>query len=389
MDQRWARRLQTVSLTMFAWFAYSWLTKLHWSLGAALCVFAFANVATVWMLREKWGVLQAVVRVPLARRYIHFVCSCTGEQLPSCPASRALEPRILLRSKRDFEVAADRARQVVRGHDEVIQRMLVRIHENQTLRKRQRSGSRQGPLASFLLVGLDGVGKRYLSRVLAKLLYRDGTIDVFECDQLSAAQLTGTKGSAGELEPVRKDPHRILLFEQVDRAPPEMIRLFMRLLTSGKLRLSGTERNVSFENNIVMFTTTLAVEGLSELVEREPGEAVRDQKAMELVANATGIDNTFLHAVTEVMYTAAPDDAVKSEVIALLLAKECRAHRTELTHVDPEIIATQVLQIDDAQGFAGAPQLVKKLLRKPLVAATEGDHPSLSLRVRTSIASMN
>ena len=80
----------------------------------------------------------------------------------------------------------------------------------------------------------------------------------------------------------------------------------------------------------------------------------------------------------------APDDRVKSEVIALLLNQECEAHCAELSHVDPEIIATQVLQLDEAYGFGPAPQLVKKLLRKPLVAAAEGNHKLLSLRVRSS-----
>jgi DNA polymerase III delta prime subunit len=272
----------------------------------------------------------------------------------------------------------------VRGHDAVINRMLVRIHENLTLRKRLKHGSREGPLASFMLTGPEGVGKRYLVRVLAKLLYREGTIDVFECDQIAASQLLGSSGSSGELESVRKDAQRILLFEHVDRAPPELARLLLRLLTSGKLRLAGAEADVSFENTIVVFTTTLAVDDLAERMEYKSSEPAWQQQAIECMASATRIDRKLLQSVTELACCVAPADQVKSEVIALLLAKECGAHRTELGHVDPEIIATQVLQLDDEQGFANAPQLVKKLLRKPLVAAAEGDHRSLSLRVRSS-----
>ncbi|MCA9259565.1 MAG: hypothetical protein KDA61_10220, partial [Planctomycetales bacterium] len=74
---------------------------------------------------------------------------------------------------------------------------------------------------------------------------------------------------------------------------------------------------------------------------------------------------------------------VKAEVVALLMKKECSDHGIELSNVDPEILAMQVIQLDDASGFRLAPQRVKKLLRKPLVAAALERPPSLSLRVRT------
>jgi len=90
-----------------------------------------------------------------------------------------------------------------------------------------------------------------------------------------------------------------------------------------------------------------------------------------------------LSAVSDICFCASPTDAVKSEVIALLMQRECRDHQMELSHVDPEILTTQVMQIEPAEGFRLAPQRVKKLLRKPLVAATPHRPPSLSLRVQT------
>jgi len=373
-----AKTLQILSLAMLAWFAYSCMTKLHWLFGASLCVFAVVNTATIWMLREKWVGMRSVVRVGLLRRYVNFVCYCSGDQVPSCRSSQGSGPRLLLRSSRYFDSAGERARQLVRGHDEAINRMLARTQENLTLRKRQRKGSWRGPLASFLLVGLDGVGKRYLARVFAKLLYRDGTTDTFECDQVTAPQLIGTKGNSGELESARRNPHRILLFECVDRATPELVRLFTRLLSGVKLRLSGSESDVSFEDTVVVFTMSIAEDDGTDPLNRR----ALDQQALERFGEATRTDSKLLNSVTELMHLAAPNDQVKSEVIALLLAQECRAHLTELTYVAPEIVATQVIQIEEAHGFAGAPQRIKKLLRKPLVAMAEGNHKSLSLRIR-------
>lgn len=381
MDHRMTNLLQIFSMTIFAWVAYSWLSQLHWMLGAALGVFALANTATTWMLRERWPGMHSVLCLPVLGRYVRFVARLTGEPL-SVDAATGATARLLLQSKRDFEVASHRAKQIVRGHDEVIDRMLMRVHENLTLRKRQSKGPRKRPLASFLLAGPDGVGKRYLACVLAKLLYSDGAIDVFACDQMTAAQWTGTPGHASEFEPLRKQPHRIVCFEHLDRAAPELVRLFSEFLTGGKLRLPGCEQRISLDQTIFIFTTTLGVEELADLVGRSTGEAAWQQKAIDALESAAQIDRQLLSGVTELLYTVGPDDVVKSEVMALLLVQECGAHCTNLTHVDPEIIATQVLQLNDTQGFATAPPAIKKLLRKPLVAATEGDHPCLSLRIR-------
>ena len=95
------------------------------------------------------------------------------------------------------------AKQVVRGHDAVFDLMLNRLCETVMLRKRRKDVvGGLPPLASFLLVGKDGIGKRYLARVLAKLLYRSAAVTVFECDKLSSdavSQVLGAKGSPGKL----------------------------------------------------------------------------------------------------------------------------------------------------------------------------------------------
>ena len=113
------------------------------------------------------------------------------------------------------------------------------------------------------------------------------------------------------------------------------------------------------------------------------GEAIFHQRAIEVLLEETQIDHGLVSAVTDICYCAPPTDRVKAEVVALLMKKECSDHGIELSNVDPEILATQVIQLDDASGFRLAPQRVRKLLRKPLVAAAPERPPSLSLRVRT------
>ena len=91
-----------------------------------------------------------------------------------------------------------------------------------------------------------------------------------------------------------------------------------------------------------------------------------------------------LNAMTDIYLCETLDDYTKSEVVSLLMQKQCRSHNTELNFVEPVILATQVVQIDDETGFESTPQQIEKLLRKPLVAAANGKHKKLSLRIRTA-----
>lgn len=384
MNRRPFSILRIVCYVMLAWFVISLLGRLNWFLLLLITLLALANVAVVWMLREHRTALANACRRKLPRHYVGWVCFFTGEQLPLDTKPHANCSEVLLRTRRDFEIAGMRAKQIVRGHDDVIDQTLSRIFENQVLRKSRRQGDLNGPLASFLLVGLDGVGKRHLLRVLSKLLYGIGAVEVFDCGRLTADILTGTKDREGELlEIVRRHPHRLILFENIEKAAPDVSQLIVQLLTTGNLRQPGAKTPVSFQESTVALATTKASIALATLAGVPVGDAAQHQRAIELIGDETQIDRALLSAVTDVCLFQPPSDLVKAEVVALAMQKECTAHNIDLSHVDPEIVATQVMQIEDSSGFQLVPQHVKKLLRKPLVAVTPQQHESLSLRVRS------
>ena len=90
-----------------------------------------------------------------------------------------------------------------------------------------------------------------------------------------------------------------------------------------------------------------------------------------------------INGLHEILYCESPSPETSAEVVALVFKKECRDHGIDLCHVDPEILATQVIQIDEAHGFQLVPQRAKHLLRKPLVAAANKNQKTLALRVLT------
>jgi hypothetical protein len=131
-------------------------------------------------------------------------------------------------------------------------------------------------------------------------------------------------------------------------------------------------------------TTAKATSALATLAERSPSEGAWQRQAMDILTAETLIDHALLNTVSDVLICQPPTDLVKSEVVALLMKKETAAHGLVLSRVDPEILAAQVAQIDDSEGFALSPERIKRLFRRPLMAAAQQEHKLLSLRVRRS-----
>jgi hypothetical protein len=246
------------------------------------------------------------------------------------------------------------------------------VHDSQRLRRRRRSRG-PGPLASFLLVGGEGVGKRYLVRVITKLLCRDGAVNVVACERATAAQL---------LESLHSRPSPTVLLEHIDRASADTQMLIGSMLKNGRATIQ--DREVCLDGVLVVLSTTACEETLSRLTDEVALDGVLNGQAISVLESEGAIDSGLIAAVTGVFHLLRPNDETKAEVAALLMKKECASHDIELLHVDPEIVATQVIQWSDACGFGAMPQRIGRLLRRPLIAASESGQRVLSLRVSST-----
>ena len=375
------RFFQILFYIVTAWWLVSTLAGIHWIALLVATTLAGANVTVVYMLREHPAVLVRLTNGKFWRGYVDCVSFLTGQ--PRClDGTSESRPSLKLQSVHDFELASKRAKQAVRGHDDVIDSMLSRLHENLTLRKSRKAADQTGPLASFLLAGPEGIGKRYLSRVVAKLLYGSAQVEVYDCGKLTRESLLGTVGQKGKLfDIVHRTPCVMLLFENIERADEGVATAIVQLLTSGKLIPPGEAASIAFQQTTVVLTSCRSAKPNAERAPetREP-QSLRS--SIELVTSEIQIDARIAEAVTEVCLLSAPNDLVKAEVVALLMQKECRDHGVTLSKVAPEILAVQVLQIVEGEGFQFVPQRIQKLVRKPLMEATENDTASLSLRIR-------
>ncbi|MDR1445060.1 MAG: ATP-dependent chaperone ClpB [Treponema sp.] len=146
------------------------------------------------------------------------------------------------------------------------------------------------PLGSFLFLGPTGVGKTELAKTLADFLFNDekalARIDMSEYgEKHSVSRLIGAPPGyvgyeqGGQLtETVRRRPYSVILFDEIEKAHPEIFNVFLQILDDGRLT-DGQGRVVDFKNVIIIMTSNL---GSDLILEAEKEEDIRDA-LMELL----------------------------------------------------------------------------------------------------------
>ena len=124
------------------------------------------------------------------------------------------------------------------------------------------------PIGSFLFLGPTGVGKTELSKVLAETIFNDKNniirIDMSEyMEKHAVSKLIGSPpgyigyGEGGQLtEAVRKNPYSVILFDEIEKATPDIFNIFLQILEDGKLT-DGRGVKVSFKNTIIIMTSNV------------------------------------------------------------------------------------------------------------------------------------
>jgi ATP-dependent Clp protease ATP-binding subunit ClpB len=161
--------------------------------------------------------------------------------------------------------------------------------------RRSRAGINDGsqPIGSFLFLGPTGVGKTELSKALAEFLFNDEhamlRIDMSEyMEKHAVARLIGSPpGYVGYeeggvlTEAVRRRPYQVILFDEIEKAHPDIFNVLLQVLDDGRLT-DGKGRTVDFKNTIIIMTSNLGSDILANATGADDPKKVKAQ-VMEIV----------------------------------------------------------------------------------------------------------
>jgi ATP-dependent Clp protease ATP-binding subunit ClpB len=164
------------------------------------------------------------------------------------------------------------------------------VHAVATAVRRARAGLQDPnrPTGSFMFLGPTGVGKTELTKALAADLFNDETamvrLDMSEfMEKHSVSRLIGAPpgyvgyDEGGALtEAVRRRPYQVVLFDEIEKAHPDVFNVLLQVLDDGRLT-DGQGRTVDFRNTLIIMTSNLGSEFLVNQPEGEDTSAVRDQ----------------------------------------------------------------------------------------------------------------
>jgi ATP-dependent Clp protease ATP-binding subunit ClpB len=281
------------------------------------------------------------------------------------------------------------------GQEEALQRVADAV-------RRTRAGlsDPKRPIGSFIFLGPTGVGKTELARALAEFLFDDERalvrLDMSEyMEKHTVARLIGAPPGyvgyeeGGQLtEQVRRRPYSVILFDEVEKAHPDVFNVLLQILDDGRLT-DGKGRTVDFRNTVLIMTSNVASQAIFELAERDP-EAMR-QRILE--ALQVTFKPEFLNRIDDTVVFAPLSRAEIRQIIDLQLEhlRSLLAERkitVELTDQARELVLRE--GFEPAYGARPMKRALQRLIQNPLAQkilqgeVLPGDHVTVDADAKTA-----
>ena len=210
------------------------------------------------------------------------------------------------------------------GQDEAVEKVSDAI-----MRSRAGISDPKRPIGSFMFLGPTGVGKTELAKSLAEALFDDEhnmvRIDMSEyMEKYSVSRLIGAPPGyvgyeeGGQLtEAVRRKPYSVILFDEIEKAHPDVFNILLQVLDDGRIT-DSQGRTVDFKNTIIILTSNLGSEYILEGIQ-ENGEISEDakQKVRELLKHSFRPE--FLNRLDEIIFYKPLQKAQISKILDLLI----------------------------------------------------------------------
>ena len=227
--------------------------------------------------------------------------------------------------------------QMVIGQDEAVTKVTEAI-----IRSRAGIADPNRPIGSFLFLGPTGVGKTQLAKALAKTLFDDANnmvrIDMSEyMEKYSVSRLIGAPPGyvgyeeGGQLtEAVRRRPYSVVLFDEVEKAHPDVFNILLQVLDDGRIT-DSQGRTVDFKNTIIILTSNLGSHYILEDLQ-DDGEISEEAKAKVDALLKQSFRPEFLNRLDEIVfYKPLSRDNIKGIIDLQLADLQKRLDQKQIT----------------------------------------------------------
>jgi ATP-dependent Clp protease ATP-binding subunit ClpB len=282
------------------------------------------------------------------------------------PVGRLLESEVAKLVKME-----DRLRQRVVGQDDALTRV-----SNAIRRSRAGLSDTKRPIGSFIFLGPTGVGKTELARALAEFLFDDEKlmirIDMSEyMEKHSVSRLIGAPPGyvgyeeGGQLtEQVRRHPYSVVLFDEIEKAHPDVFNILLQILEDGRLT-DGKGRTVDFRNTVLVMTSNVGSTAIFELGNSNPERA----RAEAMDALRSSFRPEFINRIDEIVVFNPLGNEQLQPIVDLLLRSvenllQERQITLELTPAARDLLASE--GYDPAYGARPLRRAIQRLIQDPL-----------------------